>query len=288
MSLSVYHRLAAGLRFRFFTSRWLGQHAEAILTVLIAVSGTALASFTILILKVQDGDISGSRVLPALLTADALYALLLLGLITNRIITLLAARRREYSGAATLHLRFIGAFSLSAVAPALFVAVFATLTINFGFDEWFNESVGRIVDNSVTTANAYVQEHQHRLQATSQATATAVELADNRRQLIEPVLFRESQSRGLKRAYLIDPQGEILVRGYNSFPIQLLPTRSGDPASCLRGRADFHSRWHAWRVAFCASADRERQLSLYGSRCEFDRHAACRAHPKNGGPLPAD
>ena len=233
MVTSETDRKALGGR-RLFGIRLRSRRGDTLVAVMIAIIGPVLAVATVGLLKVQEGDIGDFGWLPTLLVIDGLYALLLLGLIVARVFTLLAARRSAFAGGASLHLRFIGAFTLIAGTPAIAVTIFATATINFGFEAWFNERVARVISDSLQVADVYVAEHRLEMQEDALATARAIEQiaqAGGNDNAIGAVLRHESQVRGLTRSYVINRNREIALRGYNSFLFSYL---APDPATIRR------------------------------------------------------
>ena len=47
-----------------------------------------------------------------------------------------------------------------AVLPAILVAIFAAVSLNLGIEAWFSQRVQTALDNSVSVADAYVEEHK--------------------------------------------------------------------------------------------------------------------------------
>ena len=79
-------------------------------------------------------------------------------IVGGQLLFLLVEKRRGTAGAG-LHLRLVLLFSLVAVAPAIIVAAFATVTLNRGLDTWFSERTRAIVDSAVTVAEAYLRDN---------------------------------------------------------------------------------------------------------------------------------
>ena len=90
-----------------------------------------------------------------LLVANTVLVVLMGALIAGQIIHLLMERRRGIAGAG-LHVRLVSLFSMVALAPAILVAVFATVTLNRGLDAWFSERTRAIVETASTVADAYL------------------------------------------------------------------------------------------------------------------------------------
>ena len=71
-----------------------------------------------------------------LLLLDLIYVLIIAGLVAVRITRLILLRRSRTSGS-RLHTRLTKVFTLIALLPTIIVAIFATISINFGLEGWF-------------------------------------------------------------------------------------------------------------------------------------------------------
>ena len=89
-------------------------------------------------------------------------AILLILVIGWEIASLVLARRRRRA-AARLHIRIVALFSVVAAAPAILVAVVASVTLDRGLDNWFSTSTRAIVDNSATIAKAFIDQQAQSL-----------------------------------------------------------------------------------------------------------------------------
>ncbi|MEL7174365.1 MAG: PAS domain-containing sensor histidine kinase, partial [Pseudomonadota bacterium] len=130
--------------------------------------GPALAVATIVALGRGAG--ADSTLLRSLLIADALYLLVFGAVLAVRIATLIAARRAGRVGS-KLHLRLAGTFGMVALVPTVIVAVFATLSVNFGIESWFSDRVGSVVSNALDVARAYEREHRENIRGNVLAMA---------------------------------------------------------------------------------------------------------------------
>ena len=84
--------------------------------------------------------------------------LLLLGLVIAwRLVTVWQDRRSGQAGAG-LHVRLVMLFVLVAGTPAILVAVFSAVFINYGLDVWFNQHVSTTINQSRVVADAYLNE----------------------------------------------------------------------------------------------------------------------------------
>jgi len=151
----------------------------------------------------------------ALLYVDGILLLLLSVVIGRRMVQLWQERKRGEAGAG-LHGRLVLLFSLVAVTPAILVAVFSALYLNFGLQAWFSERINTAINQSRTVANAYLVEHRNNIRA--DALAIANDLNYNASKLIGnpyglgSILSSHTNFRSLSEAVVIDGQGKILGR----------------------------------------------------------------------------
>ena len=188
----------------------------------LAVLGPALAVGTFIVLGPlgQGADSTGLRLT---LLADFIYFLVLAGLIVLRLMQMLAARRARASGS-RLTLRLTGVFAGIALVPTVLVALFAGLTVNIGLEGWFSDRVRSVVGTSLAAAEAYQNEHRRDLTQDAEAlsgflnlrrqAATFATDGDLREWL---VAGQQGIQRGLKEAYVIDGNAEIVARGERSY-----------------------------------------------------------------------
>ncbi len=191
------------------------------ITVFLSVLGPILMLLTFLALGSLD-EVADS-VLRIVLLTDFIYVLLIAGLVGQRIASMISARRRKSAGS-RLHLRLTGVFALMALIPTIMVAVFATLTVNFGLEGWFSDRVQKVVGNSLEAAQAYEAEHRFNLASDAEILANFLNQQKTRFPLITPGQFRELLNRGqvqmqreLPEAYVIDGTAKLRARGERSY-----------------------------------------------------------------------
>ncbi|RMH49499.1 MAG: PAS domain-containing sensor histidine kinase [Alphaproteobacteria bacterium] len=191
-------------------------------TLGLVVLGPVLALATYLVLGPL-GEVTTSTGLRLLLLTDLVYVLALTAMVLIRVARMIAARRARSAGS-RLHLRLTGVFALVALVPTVLVAVFATLTVNFGLEGWFSDRVQRVVGASMAAAEAYEQEHRSALEADARALARF--LSEARRNLpflpdgeLRQLLVQAQGQiqRGIKEAYVLDGTGDIRARGDRSY-----------------------------------------------------------------------
>ena len=147
------------------------------------------------------------QVVVTLLLVNAVTVLLLVGLIGREMWRVFQARRRGRA-AARLHVRIVALFSVIAAAPAILVAVVASVTLDRGLDRLFSQQTHSLIENSLIVADAYVREHAQFARADT--IATAIELArakplfDQNRDQFRQFLAVQASIRGLPAVMLLD------------------------------------------------------------------------------------
>jgi two-component system nitrogen regulation sensor histidine kinase NtrY len=191
----------------------------AIATLLLVAAGPIMAAVTALVFSRAEGGAVSVTVLRAVLLADLIYILLLAGLIVLTIARIVAARRARSAGA-RLHLRLVGLFTVVALAPTILVAVFATLTVNFGIEGWFSTQVRSVVANALSTAEAYEREHRGNIEGDALAMANdinrAAALGIDRGRLGD-LVRQQALIREMPEAYVLDDAAGIVARGEFSY-----------------------------------------------------------------------
>jgi len=149
-----------------------------------------------------------------LLNLDVILALALGVLIARRIVRNWS--RRTAGGAATrLHIRLVVLFSLVAVIPAILVAVFSGLFLNYGIETWFSDRVRTAVNESQAVAAAYLREHQRNIRGDALAMANDLNRAAPRirvdQRFFRQLMQTQALIRGLPEAAVVDGAGNTLM-----------------------------------------------------------------------------
>ena len=199
----------------FWLPRWIGRRG----TIALVALGPLLAIITTIVLGRADGRGGASGDLRAILLIDIIYLLVLATVIGLQISRLVAARRRKSAGS-QLHVRLASVFALSALVPTVILAVFATLTVNFGMESWFSHQIGSVVRNSLATAQAYEREHRENIRG--EILAMANDLNRYGDAGIDPdrlndIVARQALLRELPEAFVFTSEKEILARGEFSY-----------------------------------------------------------------------
>ncbi len=193
--------------------------------------------------------LAGGGALRVVLLADFVYALVVAAFVARRLAEMLAARRKQSAGS-RLHLRLMRVFTVVALAPTLLVAVFATITLNFGLEGWFSDRVRNVVANSLEAAQAYEEEHRRTLQTDAAVLAQFLDEQKERYPLLTGGALRELLTRGqtqmqraLPKAYVIDGDGALRARGERSYLFDFNPPSAEDIARANAGEVVVIEDW---------------------------------------------
>ena len=201
------------------------------------VLGPVLAVVTYLLLGPLDTGSRGTA-LRIILMCDLVYVLLIIGLLFQRIMAIIAQRRRKSAGS-QLHLRLTGFFTLMSLVPTITVAVFATISINMGFEAWFSDRVQNVIRVSLDAAQAYEFEQTSGLREDAKSLGRRLEQVKAAQSIEDPGAIRQeldrgqqSIQRGLKEAFVITGDGTLRLRGFRSykFDYEMPPPQAFDLA----------------------------------------------------------
>ena len=142
-------------RVRHIVRRWRVAQRLSFALVLAALISTAL-TYTAFTGSVPFLPATPSTLL-VLLNLDLVLLLAVAALIAYRAVGLWMERRRGTAGSG-LHVRLVASFSLVAAAPAVVVTTFSVVFMHNGLQNWFSSQVDTALSNSLTVAEAYLQE----------------------------------------------------------------------------------------------------------------------------------
>ncbi|MEL7544179.1 MAG: HAMP domain-containing protein, partial [Pseudomonadota bacterium] len=201
-------------------------------------------------------------------TALALNALLIamaIGVITWQAIELLRARQRR-AAASRLHARIVGLFSVIATVPAIILALFASISLDRGLDNWFSQRTQAIISNSLEVAEAYVQEHGQVLRADGIAMARDLDESEIPANGEGLVLSQQAGIRGIQLAYLIDAEGKVLSSAVQSKSAAYIAPPRSALQEAIGGTAVSISPGSRNRVAVIQKLTTRENTYLYVSR----------------------
>jgi two-component system nitrogen regulation sensor histidine kinase NtrY len=159
---------------------------------------------------------------------------LLLGIIGREVWQILQARRRGRAGA-QLHVRIVRLFSVIAAAPAILVAVVASVTLDRGLDRFFSERTRSVIANSLIVTETYLTEHAQMLRGEIQAMAfdiaRARPLFDQDRDRFRQFLTGQASVRGLPATMMIRPDQSVIDKADIKIDRELaLPSKNEIPS----------------------------------------------------------
>ncbi len=197
----------------------LGRKMAILLAVAALLSGIA----TYAVMTGWAPTDPNSNAVMVLLNLDLVLLLILSAVVARRLVALWVRRKAGGAGS-RLHLRFVGLFSVVAVAPAILVAVFSALFFNAGVQAWFGERVRTALSESQAVAQAYLKEHQQVI--AGEVLAVANDLQRNWAQVsstpqaLERFLIQQTNIRGLTEAVVFDDVGKVHGRAGYTFSLQ--------------------------------------------------------------------
>ena len=131
-----------------------------------------------------------------------------------RVIELFGPRARD--AGVRLHRRFVITFAISAVAPAVILALFFGVLYTQGVEYWFSARVRTVLDNAASVSRAYVEEQKEFMH--NRMGPMAQDLNRNRaafarsRLQFSTLLAYELPERDVAAIYVVDGEGRVLAR----------------------------------------------------------------------------
>ena len=182
----------------------------------IAVGLALLSAFaTFIVLADFTPILPTHNVVVTLLLVNAATVLLLLGVIIREVWQMVQARRSGRA-AARLHVRIVGLFSIIAAAPAILVAIVASVTLDRGLDRMFSTRTRAAIENSLIVAEAYLRDHAQIVR--SDIMVMAIEIARAKPAFqqdhakLQQYLTFQASVRGLAAAIVIDKDLNVVAR----------------------------------------------------------------------------
>jgi two-component system, NtrC family, nitrogen regulation sensor histidine kinase NtrY len=165
-------------------------------------------------------------VVNSFLLINAATILVLLGIIIREVWQVVQARRRGRA-AARLHVQIVSLFSVIAVLPAVLVAVVANVTIDRGLDRLFSGPMRAVIQNSLSIARAYTNEHAQLISGDILGMASDIAharpLYDQDRRTFRELLTAGASTRNLPSAMLIDKDRNILEKAETGIQLAFAP-----------------------------------------------------------------
>lgn len=143
------------------------------------------------------------QLVTGLLLLNFAIVLWLFVIIASRVARIWIVRKKEAIGS-KMQTRIVMIFSLLAVIPTIIMASFSVFFFIYGLQSWFDTKISRALDNSVSVADAYLEEHAANLKADAYAMTKdldryAKKLTENKKDF-KTFLTAQAAWRGLKDA----------------------------------------------------------------------------------------
>jgi two-component system nitrogen regulation sensor histidine kinase NtrY len=222
---------------------------EVVLSILAVAS--AIVTSVVMSTKSAPVDITASTTMRILLLIN-MVLLLGLGVSIGRWFVKTRFARKNAAGS-KLHTRMTSAFMAIAMIPPIIMAIFSTVFIERGIQNWFNEPVRAALGNSLEIADTYVLEHRANIEKDMLAIAFAYNQLDisQRRDLqyIQSLAAEVLTTRNLNEVLLIEEDSEgqasVIARASQSLelttnrvPRSLIASAKNGPPQIVRNDAD--------------------------------------------------
>ena len=106
-------------------------------------------------------------------------------------------------------------FISMALTPAIVAGILGLVLVNFGINDWFNDKIKSVINNSVNVAKGYVEEHNNSIKSDIYAMSHDLNrnynVYINNRFKFEKYFEEQSAIRSLPESYLIDNKGDVLM-----------------------------------------------------------------------------
>ena len=211
--------IVEGLRHKFakHVADFIGSGTgERVLPVIFGAAALMclLGAYALLAASTPENELSGLNVM-ILVALTVLFAIS--AAIARPLMRLWQARRQGMTGS-RLNNRLVALFSLIAVVPTTIVAIFTGLFLELGLQNWFSDEIRNTVENSVSIAEDYFEEHRKSMQRDMGEVAASLNRKAPFLQLNRLALTREVEDlaflHSLNEVIITSGSGEVFVR-YN-------------------------------------------------------------------------
>ncbi len=162
-----------------------------------------------------------------ILFASLLIILLFFSLVYLLFPIFLRVRRKKIS---TLNSKFTLYFILIALTPSVFLGIIGLVLINFGINDWFNSKINNVINNSVFVAESYLEEHKETIKGDVYAMYndlnSSSEVLSKDLNKLSLALRTQSLIRSLPEAYIIDRQGDIIAKAFETNNLPYSPPKN--------------------------------------------------------------
>ncbi len=195
----------------------------------------------------------GSRYLIIILLLDIIVFLLLSILIARKIAATWIKQKQSIPGS-RLHVRFTVFFSSIVAIPAIIMTILTVLFVHYGLQDWFSQRVKTALNEAVSVANSYLEEHQTLVGR--DAILMGQDLRENlprlinNRQEFDKFLTLIANLRSLSEAIVFDEEHNVIAKTHLTFALEFEPVPASAVAQAKQGEpailsSEYHDRVRA-------------------------------------------
>ena len=197
----------------------ISERTLAYVSVLIAL---LLGVVTFALLSSESFLNEESELVGLLVAVDLVSIAILLVFVGRQIFRLIGERRKRLAGY-QLHWQLVTLFGLITVLPSLVLLLFTYLVLDVSLRGWFSDRISTAVEESVTVADAYLEEHILSVRGQILAMANDINreastLTGNRRQF-DAYLTNQAGVRNLSEAVVFDSTGRVLANSRFAYAV---------------------------------------------------------------------
>ena len=197
----------------------ISERTLAYVSVLIAL---LLGVVTFALLSSESFLNEESELVGVLVAVDLVSIAILLVFVGRQIFRLIGERRKRLAGY-QLHWQLVTLFGLITVLPSLVLLLFTYLVLDVSLRGWFSDRISTAVEESVTVADAYLEEHILSVRGQILAMANDINreastLTGNRRQF-DAYLTNQAGVRNLSEAVVFDSTGRVLANSRFAYAV---------------------------------------------------------------------
>lgn len=151
-----------------------------------------------------------------ILLAIDIFFLLTFAVVIAKSMGRLWVERKQNLAGSKLHTRLSLIFAFLAVTPTVVVAIFSMLFFNFGVQTWFDNRVKVALSESMSVAEAYLEEHQRAIGIDARGLSEELTLRMKYRlrndRILEEDLRRLADRRDMSEAVIFDAEHRVVAR----------------------------------------------------------------------------
>jgi len=234
--------------------------------IIAAAVVSAIATYVVLVNPPFD---SGTGTIFMLINIDIVLLLAIAAIVGRKIVKLWLQNKRGVAGS-NLHSRMTLLFSSFAVIPAIIMAVFSVIFLNFGVNTWFSDTVSTAVEESQAVAKAYLVEHQQVIRADVLAMANDLNRQSgtllNSKATLNKAVAVHASLRNFPEVMIFNDRGQVLAQSGLTFLMatESIPRRAYEVAD--RGDVVLLRSQDGTRVRALAKLDNFVNAYLFVSR----------------------